>query len=266
MPLIDIAEQEIHYKEAGSGAALLVFPDNLHASPAYADEITHFSDRFRVLAFDYPGTGGSTRDVRYRDEYEYDPWNYRADFACHLLLALGVDACYVMGAGGGGLVALHFAGRQAQLHGLTALGVIADSFLARLDSRTLHRSLDRREHTYVRNADALREQHGDDWRQVVDADTAFLRQMADRGGYAVPDFVLNSISCPVLLTGSLKDPWTPGVAHEYARISGIVPDCTVHLESTSAHRFGEEHPFMWTDPLSFRRISDAFLAKAGSVA
>jgi len=261
MPTIDVAQQEIHYTEAGSGDALLLFPDHLHSSQAYADELGYFSDRLHVLCFDYPGTGRSTRDVKYQDEVAYDLWNYRADFACHLLLELGIGACSVMGAGGGALVALHFAGRQAMLHDITAQSVVADSFLARMDGRTLHRALDAREHIYVRNAGALREQHGDDWREVVDADTAFLRQMADRGGYALPDFVLNTIRCPVLLTGSLRDPLTPGVADEVARISGIVPDCSVYLASTSGHRHGEEHPLMWTDSDTFRTMSDMVLQK-----
>lgn len=266
MPVIDIAEQATHYTEAGSGEVLLVFPDQLHSSQAYGDEMGYFSDRFQVLSFDYPGTGRSTRDLKYQDEVAYDLWNYRADFACHLLLALGIDACTVMGVGGGALVALHFAGRQAALHEITAQGVIADSFLARLDGRTLHRALDRREHAYVRRAEALRDAHGDDWRDVVDEDTAFLRQMADRGGYALPDFVLNAVRCPVLLTGSLRDPLTPGVADEYARVSGIVPDCSVYLASASGHRYGEEHPLMWTDTDSFRTVSDMFLRREARTA
>jgi len=261
MPKTRIAELEIHYTENGSGETLLIFPDHLHASQAYADEIDHFSERFHVLSFDYPGSGRSTRDVKYQDERAYDLWNFRADLACHLLMDLDIDEAYAVGAGGGALVALHFAGRQARLHQLMAKGVIADSFLPRLDKRTLHRSLDTREHFYVRNAEALRKQHGDDWRQVVDADTALLRRMADRGGYALPDFVLNSIPSPVLLTGSLQDPLVPGIAQEFARISAIVPDCSVYLTSTSGHRYGEEHPLMWTAPNLFRQMADAFLSR-----
>lgn len=260
MPKINIAEQEIHYLEKGSGDTLLIFPDNLHASGGYHKQIEYFSDRFHVLAFDYPGVGKSTRDVKYLDEAEYDLWNYRADFACHLLLALEIDGCYVMGAGEGAWIALHFAGKQADLHGLVVKGAIADSFLGKIDSRTLHRALDRREHYYVRNADFLQRQHGDDWREVVDADTSSLRGLADRGGYDVPNFVLNSIECPVLLTGSLKDVVAPGIAQEFARISGIIPDCSVYLASESGHRYGEEHPLMWTAPEIFQQVVDMFLS------
>ena len=168
MPAVNIGEQEIHYIETGSGDTLLVLPDNLHSSYAYAEETDYFSD-----------------------------W-----------------------------------------------------------------SLDTREHYYTRNADSLLQQHGDDWRQVPDADTLFLWRIADRGGYALHDFVLNSITCPVLLTGNLHDALTPGIAGECARISAIIPDCSVYLAGRSGRRSGREHPFMWTDPDSFRTVSDMFLSKA----
>lgn len=262
MPKINIADQEVYYIEKGKGETLLIFPDNLHASQGYVGDIDYFSERFHVLSFDYPGTGKSTRDVKYLDERDYDLWNYRADFASHLLLALDIDSCHVLGWGFGALVALHFAGRQAALHHMTAKSVIADSFLPRFDSRTLHRTLDVREHYYVRRVKSLQEQHGDDWREVVDADTAFLRQMADRGGYALPDFVLNAITCPVLLTGNLRDVVTPGIASEFARISNIIPDCSIYLASQSHHRYAEEHPLMWTAPDTFRAVVDLWCDRA----
>lgn len=261
MPTLDIGEQAIHYLERGAGEALLILPDDIHAAVAYEGEMAHLADRFRVLAFDMPGTGGSTRALRYLDERTFDPWNFRADFACHLLLGLGIDRCYVLGAGGGALAALHFAGRQAALHRLTVLGVVVDSFLADLDHRTLHRALDRREHYLVRHPDALRQQHGDDWRAVIDADTALARGIADRGGYAIGEHVLNAIRCPVLMTGSLQDDVTPGIAAAFARMAGIIPDCSVFLASTAHHRHGEEHPLMWADPETFRSVVDRFLAR-----
>lgn len=261
MPHMSIGELDVHYVDQGEGDVLLLCPENLHAASAYEGEIDYFSERVRVIAFDYPGTGQSTRERLYEDERIFDQWNFWADLASHLLLDLGVKACTVMGAGYGAWVALHFAGKQAALHRLDVQGVIADSFLAQVDSRTLHRSLDMREHYYVRRVEWLRKQHGEDWREVVDADTAYLRLLADRGGYAVPDFVLNSIHCPVLLTGTLHDALTPGIAQEFARISSIVPDCSLYLASESHHRYGDEHPLLWTAPDVFRAVADLFLSR-----
>lgn len=57
MPQVTIAELDIHYADQGSGDVLLIFPENLHASPAYEGEMAHFATRFRVLSFDVPGSG-----------------------------------------------------------------------------------------------------------------------------------------------------------------------------------------------------------------
>lgn len=260
MAKMNLGEQDIHYIEQGEGTPLLIFPDNLHAAQGYAAEIEYFAARFHVLSFDPAGVGQSTRAVKYEDEREYDLWNYQADWACHILMELGIEACYVLGAGFAAWSALYFAGKQAHLHRLTVRGVIADSFLGAIDARTLHRALDKREHYYIRRMDWLQQQHGDDWRAVVDADTVFLRRLAEHGGYELPPGVLNAIPCPVLLTGSLQDDVLPGIAAEYARLATLIPDCSIYLTSGSGHRHGDEHPLLWTAPALFRTIADQFLA------
>jgi pimeloyl-ACP methyl ester carboxylesterase len=261
VPTIDIADQRIHYIQQGSGIPLLIFSDHIHTSQAYKEELDYFCGRYQVVSFDYPGTGRSTRAVKYQDEVWYDLWGYWSDIGTHLLMELGIEECYVMGTGGGSLAAIHFAGALARMHGLKARGVIADSFLAKWNSQAMHRQLNGREHYYRRQADSLQQQHGDDWRQVVDGDTSFLRTMADQGGYELPTFILNSITCPVLLTGNLQDAMTPDVAGEYARLAGIIPDCSIYLASKSGHPY-KEHPWMWSDPKAFRMITDLFLSKA----
>lgn len=261
MPDLSIAEQTIHYREMGSGPTLLIFPDNLHSSQAYVKEIEYFSETFHVISFDYPGCGKSTRDVKYQDERQYDLWNYFADFASHLLLELEVEACHAMGAGLGALPALHFAGKQAALHDIRVRGLVADSFTCDLDPRTLHRWLDVREHYYVRNAKRLHEEHGEDWREVLEADTDFLRRLGRRGGYQVHEALFNAVSCPVMLTGNFKDTRIPDIGREFARLSRLIPDCSMYLASKSGHRYAEEHPLMWTDPGTFRAVCDVFFSQ-----
>ena len=260
MAIIKIGDIEIYYSSTGSGDRLLLFPDNTLSSLAYQNDVDHFSSRFEVITFDYPGTGKSTHAIHYPDEWEVDYWGFRADLACHLLIELDIDRCFALGVGGGALAALHFAGKQAPQHNLHLQGLILDSFLADWNTRTLHRWLDVREHFYVRNEKSLREQHGEDWRQVLDEDTCFLRQLADRGGYAVPDHILNAIGCPTLLTGYLRDTTLPGTAMEYARISNLIPDCSLFLGANANHPY-LERPFMWTDPESFRAVVKLFLDK-----
>jgi pimeloyl-ACP methyl ester carboxylesterase len=258
MPIVNIADIKIFYTKQGSGESFLIFPDNLLSSSAYKKEIDHFANRFEVIAFDYPTTGKSTHQVKYPDERQVDYWGFWADLACHLLIELDISQCFALGVGGGALTALHFAGKQAAQHDIKIGGLILDSFLADWDNRTLHRWLDVREHFYVRNEKSLLEQHGEDWRSVVDEDTEFLRTLANHGGYAVPDSILNSISCPTLLTGHLQEPTLPNLAEEYAWISKIIPQCSIFLAAKGNHPY-IERPFMWTDPESFRLVSDHFL-------
>jgi len=189
-----------------------------------------------------------------------DYWGFWADLACHLLIELKINRCYALGVAGGALTALQFAGKQAAQHKIELQGLILDSFLADWDTRTLHRWLDVREHFYVRNDTSLKEQHGDDWREVVEQDTNSLRKLAERGGYCVPDSYLNAINCPTLLTGHLQDPTLPDLAEEYARISKVIPECSIFLAEKGTHPY-IERPFLWTNPESFRLISDHFLDK-----
>lgn len=260
MPIIDIFEISTYYERSGSGLPLFIFPDNLLTSQAYQAEVDHFQKRFEVITFDYPGTGKSTHDIKYPDEQEVDYWGFWADLACHLLNELQITQCFCLGIGGGAITALQFTGKQAPQHNILPLGLILDSFLADWDTRTLHRWLDVREHFYVRNQSALKDQHGQDWRQIVDRDTQILRKLAERGGYFVSDSVLNAISCPTLLTGHMSDPILPGIAQEFARISNLIPDCSLFLSSKANHPY-LERPFMWTDPESCLKIADHFLSR-----
>lgn len=258
MPIIPLGETQIFYTLSGQGKdTLLLFPDNLHAAQAYEQEIARFSNRFQVLAFDYPGFGQSSHAWCCPDEQEVDYFGFRADLACHLLAALNISACHVLGTGGGALAALHFAGRQAALHKLQPLSLVADSFLADFDSRSLHRWLDVREHFYVRNIRRMEAWHGANWRTLADADTGFLRGMAARGGYAIPEKFINTIPCPTLLTGHLQDPALPGIAQEYARLSNLIPNCSICLSGTAGHPT-IERPFLWSNPAVFSRITELF--------
>lgn len=67
-----------------------------------------------------------------------------------------------------------------------------------------------------------------------------------------------SITCPVLLTGHLEDRILPGLAFEYARLSHLIPNCSIFLSAKANHPY-LERPFMWTDPDGFKRVVYPFL-------
>lgn len=261
MPSISLGQFQIHYTLTGQGKdVLLIFPDNLHTAQAYEQEIAQFATRYQVLTFDYPGFGQSSHEWLYPDELAVDYFGFRADLACHLLKELNIAACHALGTGGGALVALHFAGRQAALHQVRPLSLVADSFLADFDSRTLHRWLDVREHFYIRNARRMEAWHGSDWHALADADTHFLRGLADRGGYAIPEKFINAVPCPTLLTGHLQDPALPDLAREYARLSHLILHCSIYLAGTAGHAY-IERPFLWSNPAAFYQTAELFWAE-----
>lgn len=253
MPRISVADQEISYTDSGTGDAMLILPDNMHSFSAYESELTYFSNRFRVVSLDFPGVGKSTREILYQDEILLDLWEFRSDFAMHFLLELGIHNCYVLGFGLGSLSAIHFAGYHAKLHGFVAKGLICDSFLSHIDPRTLHKMLNRREHYYVRAAGQLEQEHGKDWRAVVDRDTAALRTVANQGGYTIPEYVLRSVPCPTLLTGSITDPVATDMIDDLSRVASLIPNCRLYLST------GSEHPFSWKEPTEYRTVVDLFL-------
>ncbi len=257
MPHYAIGELEIHYIDQGEGDTLLFLPDNILAASAYQEEINHLAQRFRVIAMDYPGRGRSARRDPYPDEHLYDLWGYWADLGCHLLQELEIDACHLVGSHGAALTALHVAGKQARQHDIRPLSAVCDSFLPEMDMRSLHRMLDTREHYYRRQHGNLAQQHGDDWRAVVDADSTFMRGMANQGGYAVPVSTLNGIACPTLLTGCLTDPRTPGIAQQYARLAEQIPDCSLYLASTAGHPH-IEYPWLKGNPALWRAQATLF--------
>jgi pimeloyl-ACP methyl ester carboxylesterase len=257
MPHYAIAELDIYYVDQGEGEALLFLPDNILAVSSYEAEIAELAQHFRVIAPDYPGRGLSARSDPYPDEHAYDLWGYWADLGCHLLQELGIGACHLAGSHGGALTALHVAGKQARQHDITPLSAICDSFLPDMGTRDLHRMLDTREHYYRRQHRNLALQHGEDWRAVVDADTAFLRRTATQGGYAVATSILNGITCPTLLTGSLTDPRTPGIAAQYARLAEQIPHCSLYLAADAGHPH-IEYPWLKSNPALWRAQATLF--------
>jgi pimeloyl-ACP methyl ester carboxylesterase len=94
--------------------------------------------------------------------------------------------------------------------------------------------------------------HGDDWEQVVEADTNLMRRFAEHGG----DWFgsrLGDVQCPVLLTASMRDTALPRVTHRNCRMAEQIPDCRLYLHNKGGH------PLMWSQPETFRAVADQFL-------
>lgn len=105
MPSVTIDGDRLHWLEEGSGEPAVVL---LHAFPLHAGmwtpQLTGLSDRFRVVAPDMLGFGGSDAPDA-PDAYSVDRW---ADGVAGLLDHLGLDRVVLGGVSMGGYVAFAF--------------------------------------------------------------------------------------------------------------------------------------------------------------
>lgn len=109
MPVAQIGEHEIAYREQGSGPAVVF----LHGWPTDSREFVHqlrgLSQRYRVIAWDAPGAGRSSDP---REGASLGDW---ADWLAEFVHSLGLPAIHVAGLSWGGGLALAFAQRHPSL-------------------------------------------------------------------------------------------------------------------------------------------------------
>lgn len=245
MPYFTHQGDRLFYREQGDGPPLLVLPGNTASSACHLGELAHFGQRYRTIGLDFLGTGQSARVA----SWPHNWWAAGASAAVTLLDHLGIERCIVMGTSGGAAAAL--------LMALDAPGrvraVIADSEVARFPAAALQVLLmDRNQRSEGQRA-FWEQAHGDDWEQVVDADTAMLASYLP-AGIDYFDGRLGKISCPALLTASLTNSLLPAVAPQLCQMAQQIAQSQLFLLNAG------NHPLMWTRPDEFRMVADAFLA------
>ncbi len=110
MPTIEIHGAKLYYEEHGSGAETVVFAHGLlFDRRIFEHQVAALSERYRVIAFDFRGHGGS--EVT-RGGYDMD--SLAAD-AAGLIEALGAAPCHFAGLSMGGFVGLRLAARRPEL-------------------------------------------------------------------------------------------------------------------------------------------------------
>jgi aminoacrylate hydrolase len=108
MPKVKIAGGEIQYEESGRGEAV-IFVSGLNGVARYwMPQIPIFAERFRVVAYDQRGTGGSDRLQR---EFSVDAM--AAELA-QLMDALDVERAHIVGLSTGGAIGQTLAVEQPQ--------------------------------------------------------------------------------------------------------------------------------------------------------
>ncbi len=243
MPKYKHDNHQLFYREAGSGPLILILPGNTATSACLQGEVDYFSDRYHAVAMDFWGTGQSDRLSVWPDDW----FQQAAHDAAALIRHLGAPAI-VMGTSGGADVALWL----ATLHADLVSAVIADSSVAVYPPELLRAGMQEREARTPGQIGFWKFAHGDDWQQAVDADSAMLRRLADRGGRLAPE-ALDTIRCPVLFTATLDDEMLPSVEKQIPAMAQQIPDARVYLTK------GGGHPLMWSRAEEFRTVCNLFL-------
>jgi len=245
MPFFNSNGHTLFYRERGTGPLLLVLPGNTASSACHEGEMEHFGTCYHVVALDFWGTGQSDRVKAWPDDW----WERGAHDAAALVEHLGYQHGFAMGTSGGAIVAL----LMAILHPEHVQGVIADSTVAHFPAPALSQEVEKRSQHTADQVTFWQMAQGDDWQQVVGADSDFLLRFEKAGGDCFHGR-LNEIQCPVLLSASLEDESLPAVGGQLLAMA---------KQMTASHLFlarHGSHPLMWSRPDEFRREADLFLA------
>jgi pimeloyl-ACP methyl ester carboxylesterase len=223
----------------------LILPGNTASSACHLGELAYYGGRYTAVSLDYLGTGRSDRVAVWADDW----WRSGARQVRALLDHLGIETCIVTGTSGGAIVALW----TAILNPDRVRAVVADSCVPTFTRQMLDTTLipDRAQRTPDQVA-FWRGAHGEDWEQVVEADTDLIRRFVERGGDWFGDHLL-AIQCPVLLTASKRDAVLSQVARQNCHMAEQIPDSRLYLHNEGGH------PLMWSQPEVFRAVTDLFL-------
>jgi len=245
MPFFEWNQHRLFYRQQGDGPLLVILPGNTASSSHLIGELDYFSDRFHVVGLDFLGTGQSDRLEIWLDQW----WLEGARQVTGLIDYLGYEQAVLMGASGGGVAAL-----LAAIHFPNYVrAVVADSFVEKAPPEQFRKRViaDRVQRT-LGQIDFWRVGYGEDWEQVVTADTAMLERFADQGADWF-EGQLDHVKCPVLLTGSLPDELISGAAQQFCGMVEKIADSRLYLHPEGGH------PLMWSEPGAFRAVSDCFL-------
>ena len=247
MPEFVSGRRRLHYREQGRGRTLVILTGNTSSSAMQQAELGHFGRDHRALALDYWGTGRSERASVWPDDW----WEIAAHDTVALLDHLQCKQATLVGSSGGGVVGLVVAGLAPG----RVEAVVADSCVPHLPAEWVLRVVAARETPSRGAASFWRQAHGDDWADVVAADSDLMRRLAAAGGVDVLQGRLGHVGCPVLLTASLRDEILPDLDAQLLEMVRATAGSRLVLMDRGTH------PLMWSRPNEFRWAADCFLAE-----
>ncbi len=109
MPVTHLRHHTVAYREQGAGPPILFLHGGPLDSREFVNQLDGLSDRYRVIAWDAPGFGGSTDPT---GGASLDDW---ADWLAEFAYSLGLSAVHLAGLSWGGGLAIAVAHRHPNL-------------------------------------------------------------------------------------------------------------------------------------------------------
>jgi pimeloyl-ACP methyl ester carboxylesterase len=233
---------DIFYDIQGYGYPLILLHGNSVSSKMFEKDVKFLSKFFQTIIIDFPGHGKSDRLTQFHDDF----WIFNANAVVALTEHLEIEKINIIGTSGGALVGLNICLIAPNL----VNKLVADSFLGMKMTHELadHLAKDRAKAVNQLLAKLFwRQQHGDDWRSVVDKDTQMILKCADNGGRVLVDDP-SKIFCPVLATASLEDNLIPDIEPKIREVMNRIPNSIVKIYPHG------KHTFMVSNRMEFRKI------------
>lgn len=249
MPYYEYNSKKIYYSETGTGFPTILLHGNTASSKMFTNIIPLFSSNFHVVLLDFAGNGSSER----LDCFPTDLWYEEALQVIRLIEVRNYKKVNLVGTSGGALVAINVAlERPDFIHKL-----VADSFEGEsaLDSFASNVENDREvSKTIPEVKEFYQYNHGADWEQVVDHDTAAIKQhyLTIKKFFHHP---LRDLKCDVLFTGSQADEFVSGdfFEHTYNMLIQKIGHGRTYLFQSG------NHPAMISNCAEFANLVTEFL-------
>lgn len=243
--------KRLYYEEHGSGEALVLLHGNTVSSKFFTPIIPVLAEKYHVVTLDFLGCGQSDR----MDRWPADLWYEWAAQVIALCDELGLTKVKLIGCSGGALVAINAALERPEL----VECVVADSFEGlKADphiTEQIHTGRD-----FAKQNEGFRtlmkSMHGEDWENVVDADTEAVVAHAQTIG-AFTHQPIESLKVNLLLTGSTDDEMFPKGHYE-----DLFADICSRNDMAKSHIFEHGgHPAMMSNLEAFTPLCEAFFAE-----
>lgn len=251
MSYFNYKEKKIFYDEVGNGEPILLLHGNTASSKMFTPIIPILSQKYRVIYLDFLGCGNSDRF----EKWPVDLWFSWSEQAYTLCKYLDLEKVNIIGCSGGALAAINLALEHPDI----VNKVIADSFEGIKADKSLTKQISVGRNYAKQNEEfcsMLKMMHGDNWEQVLDADTESVVNHAKQ----IEEFFhhpISKLNRKILLTGSKEDEMFP--EGHYEKLFKNICNETPYASSYVLEHGG--HPALISNAKDLLKLCDDFLFK-----